>query len=238
MLHPVCCICPSLSIQCNLNFYLKNKKRNDTYLFVPPKRYKRKRIGIEREDEIEFVWSHSPKIEKSSVACPTYATTENKMSDTFYLVRANSTIGALTRRFPSQTSEHQGKRRIEGAIPDFRVEDTANRMVEDLAHQGIRCRLDCISWHIALSRAQYLLLRVRARALITSRRIFMSHSHLSLRISKILDMLFRISSNKLPRDNFENLSKNSICYLSKCKTHNLKLKDNNMSFIISKKLNH
>jgi len=42
-------------------------------------------------------------------ACPTYETVENKMPDTFYLVHANGTIGALTLRFPPQTSEDRRK---------------------------------------------------------------------------------------------------------------------------------
>lgn len=33
-----------------------------------------------------------------------HTTAANKMPDTFYLVRANGTIGALTLRFPPQTS--------------------------------------------------------------------------------------------------------------------------------------
>jgi hypothetical protein len=45
------------------------------------------------------------------------AATDDKMPDTFYLVRANGTIGALTLCFPPRTSQRQGKRRIERAIP-------------------------------------------------------------------------------------------------------------------------
>jgi len=38
------------------------------------------------------------------------AGTDDKMPDTFYLVRANGTIGALTLRFPPQTSQRRGER--------------------------------------------------------------------------------------------------------------------------------
>lgn len=84
-------------------------------------------LNARAEIEIRIVHSlpRNPR-DRKSTACPTYTgRAANKMSDTFYLVRANGTIGALTPRFPPQTSEDRRKRRApEGAV---RAENAAGR---------------------------------------------------------------------------------------------------------------
>lgn len=70
----------------------------------------------------------------------------NKMPDTFYLVRANGTIGALTLRFPPQTSEDRRKRRApQGWFSRWKRHRSGS--YRGFSPIGIRRGLDCISWH-------------------------------------------------------------------------------------------
>lgn len=104
----------------------------------------------------------------------------NKMPDTFYLVRANGTIGALTLRFPPQTSEDRRKRRApEGG---FRAGNaTGPDRTEDLARS--ESATDWIVFRGTPTVSLILLLRAReTRARMGSsitRKIFTSRSHSS-----------------------------------------------------------
>lgn len=118
-------------------------------LFVrAPRAQKRMSIECANQIEIRIVQSlpRNPR-DRKSTACPTYTTTAaNKMSDTFYLLRANGTIGALTLRFPPQTSEDRRKRRTpEGWFSRWKRRWSGSD--RGFSPLGIRRGLDCISWH-------------------------------------------------------------------------------------------
>lgn len=71
-----------------------------------------------------------------------YMMAENKMPDTFYSVRANSTAGALTLRFPPQTSDDRRKRCCEGGGLCGEHRRSIGRR---FSPHEIRRGLDCIS---------------------------------------------------------------------------------------------
>lgn len=140
------------------------KRRDGTLLFARAPQA-RKRMSIECEDQIEIRIAHSlprnPTGSEIDGLSNLHTTAANKMPDTFYLVRANGTIGALTPRFPPQTSVDRRKRRApEGWFPRWKRRRAGSD--RGFGPLGIRRGLDCISWHTPTV-SLILLLRARER---------------------------------------------------------------------------